>query len=201
MPDADIPPVVLTSEEIATIQAEVPKLPPDYRADWAELGVDKSVINKILSHQSYAQTVSAVIAAGSLSDGKRVANWIASNLSADETASGDVANVDDLLALSEMTGQNEITSNAATELFNALMQGATDPRRLAEERNLLQTSDEDAIAAIVDTVLADPASAKAVADIQAGSDKAIGFLVGQVMKLSQGKANPAMAQKLIRERL
>jgi aspartyl-tRNA(Asn)/glutamyl-tRNA(Gln) amidotransferase subunit B len=81
------------------------------------------------------------------------------------------------------------------------MGGATDPRALAAERNLLQVSDEGAIAAIVDEVLADPASAKAVEDIRNGNDKAIGFLVGQIMKKSQGKANPALAQKLIRERL
>jgi aspartyl-tRNA(Asn)/glutamyl-tRNA(Gln) amidotransferase subunit B len=50
-------------------------------------------------------------------------------------------------------------------------------------------------------VLADPANAKAIADIKEGNDKVIGFLVGQIMKKSQGKANPALAQKLIREKL
>ena len=75
------------------------------------------------------------------------------------------------------------------------------PEDIAREKNLLQVSDEGAIAAIVDEVLADPASAKAVEDIKNGNDKVIGFLVGQVMKKSQGKANPALAQKLIRERL
>ena len=100
-----------------------------------------------------------------------------------------------------MTEKAEITSNAATELFNALMNGESDPRKLAEERNLLQVSDEGAIAAIVDEVLADPASAKAIEDIRGGNDKAIGYLVGQIMKKSQGKANPGLAQKLIREKI
>ena len=72
---------------------------------------------------------------------------------------------------------------------------------IARAKNLLQVSDEGAIATIVDEVLADPASAASVADIKAGKDKAIGFLVGQVMKKSRGKANPSLAQKLIRERL
>lgn len=202
MPDADIPPIVLTPEEITAIQADVPKLPSEYRSEFAQLGVDGSVINKILSHQEYAKTVSAVLSSGSQAAAKRVANWIASNLSLDDESS-DVrtADVDDLLALADMAEKSEITSNAATELFNALMSGASDPRKLAEERNLLQVSDESAIAAIVDEVLADPASQKAVEDIKAGNDKAIGFLVGQIMKKSQGKANPGMAQKLIRERL
>lgn len=202
MPDADIPPIVLTDEEIAEIQATVPKLPPVYREEFATLGVDSSVVGKIMSHKDYAEIVSAVLASGGVGAAKRVANWIASNLSTDEVeVELQTPEVDDLLALADMTEKAEITSNAATELFNALMNGATDPRKLAEERNLLQVSDEGAIAAIVDEVLADPASAKAVEDIRSGNDKAIGYLVGQIMKKSQGKANPGLAQKLIRERL
>ena len=75
------------------------------------------------------------------------------------------------------------------------------PEKIAEKMNLLQVSDEGAIAKIVDEVLVDSASQKAIEDIRNGNDKAIGFLVGQIMKKSQGKANPALAQKLIRERL
>jgi aspartyl-tRNA(Asn)/glutamyl-tRNA(Gln) amidotransferase subunit B len=202
MPDADIPPIVLSDEEIAEIQADVPKLPPEYRAEFTELGVDSSVIAKILSHQDFANIVSSVLSGGNDKAGKRVANWIASSLSAGDNAIEIKApKRDDLLALADMTENAQITSNAATELFNALMNGGTDPRKLAEERNLLQMSDESAIAIIVDEVLADPASQKAVEDIRSGNDKAIGFLVGLIMKKSQGKANPALAQKLIRERL
>lgn len=75
------------------------------------------------------------------------------------------------------------------------------PEKIAEKMNLLQVSDEGAIAKIVDEVLADSASQKAIEDIRNGNDKAIGFLVGQIMKKSKGKANPALAQKLIRERI
>jgi aspartyl-tRNA(Asn)/glutamyl-tRNA(Gln) amidotransferase subunit B len=202
MPDADIPPIVLTGEEIAKIQATVPKLPPQYRAEWSDLAVDKSVIQSILAHREYAELVSDVLAQGGTKAAKRVANWISSNLTnEDDTTEIKTANADDLVELCDMTEKAEITSNAATELFNLLMNGARAPRNLAKEKNLLQVSDEGAIAAIVDEVLADPASSKAVADIKAGNDKAIGFLVGQIMKKSQGKANPGLAQKLIRERL
>ena len=202
MPDADIPPIILADEEITRIQAETPKLPPEYRAEFSTLGVDSSVVSKVMSQKEYAEIASAVLATGGVLAAKRVMNWIASNLSVEE-AEADVRmpSVDDLLVLADMTEKAEITSNAAVELFNALMSGEGDPRRLAEERNLLQVSDEGAIAAIVDEVLADPASAKAVEDIKSGNDKAIGFLVGQIMKKSGGKANPALAQKLIRERL
>ena len=202
MPDADIPPVILEQSFIDEVQASVPKLPSEYRKEWADLAVDKSVINSILANQQYAMLVSAVLNDGGQKAAKRVANWIASNLSVDELSDDEKnADVADLLALSEMVEKAEITSNAATDLFNQLMNGAADPRVLAEQQGLLQNSDEDAIGAIVDAVLADPASQKAIEDIRSGNDKAIGFLVGRIMKQSKGQANPAMAQKLIRERL
>lgn len=219
MPDADIPPIVLRDTEIAEIQKTVPTLPPEYRTKFASLDVDKSVINSILAHRNYAELVAGVLESGGVKSAKRVANWIASSqnttVATDNSvgpvtpdgvdgvspSESPVATVADLLALSDMVEKAEITSNAATELFNELMNGANDPRKLAKEKNLLQNSDEDAIAKIVDEVLVDPSSQKAVDDIRAGNDKAIGFLVGQVMKKSRGQANPALAQKLIRERL
>lgn len=201
MPDADIPPIVLSDEEIAAIQAGVPKLPPEYRREFAELDVDKSVASLLLDRREFAELVSSVLAQNK-SAAKRVANWIASNLSDDEAASElTPASSEDFLLLADMAEKSEISSNAASEIFNDLMHGQTDPRAIAERKNLLQNSDEDAIAAIVDEVLADPASQKSVEDIKAGKDKAIGYLVGQIMKKSKGQANPALAQKLIRERL
>ncbi len=200
MPDADIPPIILTHEEITAIQSEVPKLPPEYRAEFAQLGVDKSVINTVLAQQPLASLLSQVVARDQKA-ARRVANWIASNLSTEDETVDTTASVDDLVMLADMAEKNEISSNAASELFNDVMAGATNPRTLAESKNLLQVSDESAIAAIVDEVLADPASAQSLDDIKNGKDKAIGYLVGQIMKKSQGKANPALAQKLIRERL
>ena len=201
MPDADIPPLVLEDDEIAAIQATVPKLPGEYRSEFSSLGVDKSVVNSLLSRREHAELVSAVLAEDEKA-ARRVANWIASNLTEDEmTERVRVADVVDLLALADMAEKSEITSNGASELFNDLMNGAADPRQLAEEKNLLQVSDEGAIAAIVDEVLADPASQKAIEDIRSGNDKAIGFLVGQIMKKSKGQANPGLAQKLIRDKL
>ena len=211
MPDADIPPIVLSEEEIERIQAEVPMLPGEYREKWAGLGVDKSVINSLLANQNYARIVTDIQDKAGDGATKRVANWFASALVADGSGSDDDSTpvdvsapyvaVDDLIVLAEMTEKAELSSTNAKELFNELLGGARDPRALAEAKNMLQVSDEGAIAVVVDEVLADPASAASIADIKAGKDKAIGYLVGQVMKRSQGKANPAMAQKMIREKL
>lgn len=201
MPDADIPPVVLSDQQIVEIQAEVGKLPAEYRQELLELNLDRSVVNTVLSRQSLAEMVSLVLATDK-SAAKRVANWVASSLDLDENQDlKTIASTEDLMTLAQMTEKAEISSNAAAELFNELMAGATNPRQIASDKNLLQVSDESTIAGIVDSVLSDPASAKAVADVRAGNDKAIGYLVGQVMKLSRGQANPSLAQKMIRERL
>lgn len=203
MPDPDIPPVRLTDDEIAKVQSEVPNLPPYYREKWQSLGVDSSVLNTLLGEQNHARLIDAVQDAAGDDAAKRVAHWLTSSISGDED--GVLVSVElrsePFIELSEMVDSNELSSTAAKEVFNELLQGAKSARSVAESRNLLQVSDEGAIAAIVDEVLADPTSQKAVEDIKAGNDKAIGFLVGQIMKKSQGKANPGLAQKLIRERL
>lgn len=203
MPDPDIPPIVLTEEEVARIQAEVPMLPAAYREKWQSLGLDRSVINSLLDTQAHAQMVAAVQDEAGDGVAKRVAHWFASVVvdDASDEAVRHQPSVADLIELATMAGKSEISSTSAKELFLDLMAGQTSPRTLAEQKNLLQVSDEGAIAAVVDEVMSDPASAASIADIKAGKDKAIGYLVGQVMKRSQGKANPALAQKLIRERL
>lgn len=205
MPDADIPPIVLTDTEIAEIQATVPVLPPEYRAAWSTLGLDRSVVDSLLSTQSYAQLVTEIQDKAGDHAAIRVAHWFASALGrADEEAEiPDVAMLspDGFIELSSMVEKKELSSTSAKEIFLELLTSTKSPREIAEAKNLLQVSDEGAIASIVEEVLADPASANSIADLKAGKDKAIGFLVGQIMKKSQGRANPALAQKLIREKL
>jgi aspartyl-tRNA(Asn)/glutamyl-tRNA(Gln) amidotransferase subunit B len=205
MPDPDIPPIVLEDDEIEEIQKTVPMLPPEYRAAWKSIGLDNSVINSLLSDQSKAEIIHELQEKSGDAVAKRVAHWFSSVMSEDNDSNerhADVkARVKDLVELSMMVEASELSSTSAKEIFIELMHGETKPRDIAESKNLLQVSDEDEIAKIVDEILSDPASQKAIVDIKEGNDKAIGFLVGQIMKKSQGKANPGMAQKMIRERL
>ena len=204
MPDADIPPVVLSDDEILSIQSTVPLLPAYYRNAWVDLGLDRSVVEALLGNQKYAVLVTDIQTQAGDDAARRVAHWFASSVgSIDEEATTIVTNFAPVgyIELAEMVGKNELSSTAAKEVFGVLLTSEVSPRKVAEEKNLLQNSDESAILAIVDEVLADPASAQSVADIKAGQDKAIGFLVGQVMKKSAGKANPGLAGQLIRKRL
>ena len=224
MPDADIPPIKLTDEEITEIQSKVPKLPGEYRESWKYLTLDKSVINTVLNHQEVAELVDAIacLAEHNKEDVlselgvdeekynklvRRVFNLFASTpdeeIDVEKVASG-LVGPRRVTQVALMAEENKISSNSAKEIFLYLFDDASvgkTPLEIAEEKNLLQMSDEESIAAVVEEVIADPASAASIADIKSGKDKAIGYLVGQVMKKSAGKANPGLAQKLIRERL
>ena len=204
MPDADIPPIVLNDNEITEIQAEVPNLPSFYREKWSSLGLDNSVVDALLANQKYALLIVDIQESAGDDAARRVAHWFASSVGqlADE-ATILVSNFSakNYSALAGMVAANELSSTAAKEIFTELLTNDQSPRAIAEEKNLLQVSDESAIQAIVDEVLSDPASAQSVSDIKAGQDKAIGFLVGQVMKKSAGKANPGLAGELIRKKL
>lgn len=107
--------------------------------------------------------------------------------------------VSNLITLSQMVSDNQLSSTAAKEVYADMQKTGGDPAQIAKNKNLLQVSDEGAINQIVAEVLA--ANEKAAADVKNGEMKAIGFLVGQVMKASQGKANPSLATKLIKQQL
>ena len=186
-------------------------LPGEYREKLSVLNVDKSVVYTIMNFKPYADAVLSALDSRSVSAARRIANWFASVNTTETVEWGDydaidvsdmMPNVEGLIKLSDLVDHGELSSTAAKEVFGAVILNRTDdPREFAEKEHLLQVSDESAIAAIVDEVLSDPASAASIADIKAGKDKAIGYLVGQVMKRSKGQANPSLAQKLIREKL
>ena len=94
---------------------------------------------------------------------------------------------------------NKLSSTAAKEVLKEMLKNSDDPEKIATAKNLIQESNEDELAKIVAQVIADNPGASE--DVRNGEMKAIGFLVGQVMKDSGGKANPAIAQQLIKQQL
>ena len=205
-PDADIPPVRLNPERVATVKSALPKLPGDYRKAWAGLGLDSSVINSLLATQPIAVEVSAVQSEAGDQHAIKLANCFASTVRPNEeesfVGSDMVFNRPGIIELADMVDASELSSTNAKKVFIDIVdkQGVS-AREYATSHNLLQVSDEGEIVSIIDAVLADPSSQKAIEDIKSGNDKAIGYLVGQVMKQSNGQANPGMATKLIKERI
>ena len=210
MPDADIPPIILSESEIKDIQSTMPALPPFYRDQWKDFGLDNTVVNALLLSQSTVQLLQRIYEkSGDKIMARRVGLWLSVVAGNQADVDGDTRNnnltinitEDQFIELSNMVEANELSSTAAKEILFDMLARDETPRMIALEKNLIQVSDESAILAIVDEVLNDPSSVRAVEDIKNGSDKAIGFLVGQVMKRSQGKANPELVQKLIREKV
>jgi aspartyl-tRNA(Asn)/glutamyl-tRNA(Gln) amidotransferase subunit B len=199
MPDPDIPPIILDEADIKAMQADMPMLPPEYRAKFAPFEVDDSIINALLANQNISMTVIEILEEKGAKTAKKVALLFA-GLDADMVVDK-IPSTANLIKLSDMIGDGKLSSTAGKEVFVEMLAQDDDPEKIAESKNLLQVSDSGEIEKIVDEVLADPAAAQAVADIKSGNDKAIGFLVGLVMKASKGKANPGIAGKLIREKL
>ncbi len=201
MPDPDLPPIVITDDYVAKVKAEMPDLPDDYRAKFKAINIDDKVTADIIAVPETAKLVSRILETGNAEHARRVAFWMMQPTNDDETDQAEEQSVkdDQLIKLSQLVSDNKLSSTAAKEVLTELLKSGGDPEEIAADKNLLQVSDEGAIAKIVEQVLAD--NPQAATDVKNGEMKAIGFLVGQVMKASKGKANPSLAQDLIKKQL
>lgn len=205
MPEPDVPPVVLTQEFVDKIEHEMPMMPDEYRTRFDSLNLDASEREAILNYPILAKRLTEVCEKN-VALAPRVAHWFSGILMAEENADKDysLATAAELLELSEMVEKKELSSTAGKEIFLEMYDRkntSKTPHQLAKEMNLLQENDEEALGKIIDEVLAAPECAKAAEDVRNGEMKAIGFLVGQVMKKSKGKANPATVNELIKAKL
>ncbi len=160
------------------------------------------MVEDIIAIPETAKLVARVLENSEAEHARRVAFWMMqpANDDADDTEDNQQAATDDqLIALSQLVSDNKLSSTAAKEVLAELVKKGGDPEKIAADKNLLQVSDEGEIAKIVVQVIKD--NPQAAGDVKNGEVKAIGFLVGQVMKASKGKANPGLAQKLIKEQL
>jgi aspartyl-tRNA(Asn)/glutamyl-tRNA(Gln) amidotransferase subunit B len=103
--------------------------------------------------------------------------------------------------IAELVAADKIGSSAADKLFGLCCESDEPADKLAEKHNLLQVSDTGALEGFIDQILADAKNEKAIADIKDGKDKAIGALMGQIMKLSKGQANPKLVTDLIKQKV
>jgi len=193
MPEPDIPPTELEAAFIKNIHSNMPKLPSQIRSQLSQFKIEDKVIEDILDNQAICQKVLSAIEFGATEEAVRRISF--DSLEEPETLA---VNAQDHILISEMLSQSIISSNSAKEI---LIDKARHPEKsideLAEAKK--QVSDEGEIDAIVSEVLSQ--NSKAAEDVSRGEMKAIGYLVGQVMAKSQGKANPQLAQQLIKKQL
>jgi aspartyl-tRNA(Asn)/glutamyl-tRNA(Gln) amidotransferase subunit B len=188
-PEPDVPPVELDDEFIDRIMGELPALPPAIRAELSKLELDEQVIEDLLETEELSKVLEILNTSGAKT-ARRAAFWLL------ETGTLDVARDSELAAMVEA---GEVSTSAAKSIRVEMAASQDAPKAIAERLNLLQVSDEGELESIVAKVLAD--NPKAAEDVKNGEMRAVGFLVGQVMKDSAGKANPGLAQQIIRKQL
>lgn len=213
-PDPDLPPIELDDALIDSVEAAMPVMPAEWRRRLSSLGLDSAQIATLLESDvehaeiSYLALIEEVIAEKDFA--KMLANWFVNleiPLRHDEahTMNEAITNQGRLhlyKATYDLVKGGKLSSSNAKQLLSKVLTGSEqiqDVEAFAKQHNLIQESDEGALIKVVDQVLAE--NPKATDDIKAGEMKAIGFLVGQVMKHTQGRANPGLVQQLIKQQL
>jgi aspartyl-tRNA(Asn)/glutamyl-tRNA(Gln) amidotransferase subunit B len=202
-PDPDLPPLVIESGWIERVRGEMPELPRVMAARFErEDGLSAYDASTMTQSLAFARYYEAVKAAGA--PAKLAANWLMGELSkrlnAEDRgiATSPVAPAT-LAALIARIGDGTLSNNGARQVFDALWDGRSDVDALIEASGLKQMSDTGELDRIVDEVLA--ANPKSVEEYRAGKEKAFNALVGQAMKASKGKANPAQVNELLKKKL
>ncbi|EEG76367.1 Asp-tRNA(Asn)/Glu-tRNA(Gln) amidotransferase subunit GatB [Dethiobacter alkaliphilus] len=202
-PEPDLVPVVVEEQWVEEIRSGLPEMPDERRKRYvAEMGLPEYDAGVITASKSMADFFEAAVA--EYKDAKAVSNWVMGDISRSLKAEG--LEIQDtkltpahLVAMLKLQEDGTISGKIAKTVFEEMFASGKMPADIVKEKGLVQITDEGAIAAIVDQVIAD--NPKPVDDYKSGNEKAIGFLVGQVMKLSKGKANPGLANKLLKEKL
>lgn len=202
-PEPDLVPIVINEAKIEAIRQQLPEL-PDARCNrlMQEHGLSQYDAEGITATRTMADYFDAVVAKGA--DAKTATNWLLGEFSkhlnaANITVAESPVSADKLAGLLELLQKGTISSKIAKTVFEDMWTTGKDAVAIVKDKGLVQISDEGAIIAIVESVLA--ANPQSIADFKAGKDRALGFLVGQVMKQTKGRANPELVNKLLKERM
>lgn len=209
-PEPDLVPLELDNKFISDIKATLPELPEIRKARFVkELGLSDYDAGVLTTEKPLADFYEEALSNLERSSAKITANWVANDLlgklkagfesfSAYKASSQPLA-AKDLAALVGLIQKGTISGKIAKTVFEEMFASGKDPETIVKEKGLVQISDESAIAKLCDEAIS--GNPKAVAEFKAGKEQALGSLVGAVMKKSQGKANPQLVNKMLKERL
>ena len=196
-------PMVMDEAWINRVRSTLPELPAERRSRYEAQGLDFHLAGVMSAAPETLRSVhDAAVEAGASS--KVSANWLTGEVTAflrrsDRSPDELTLSGEDLAELGSILEEGVVSSSAAKEVLEGVLSGEGSPRMVAEARDLVQISDTSAIDEIVIEVL--DQNAEAVENYRAGEQKVVGFLVGQVMRASQGKADPKIVNQLLRAKL
>ena len=203
-PDPDLPPLVISRDWVEKTRSAMSELPRVMAARFvAAYGLPEYDASQLTQSKGIAAYFEAVATASQ--QAKLASNWVMGELSRRLNADGipiesSAVSSQQLASLINRIADNTLSNSAAKQVFDALWGGdGTDVDAIIEAKGLQPLTDTGALEKIIDAVLA--GNAKNVAEVKAGNVKAMNALVGQAMKASQGKANPAQVNALIKNRL
>ena len=202
-PEPDLVPIVISDEWLEQIREKQPEFRTEKMKRYKEeFGIPDYDIEIITGSKHLADIFEATTAI--CNQPKKVSNWLMVEtmrlLKEKEMEPEDICfSPENLAKLIGMVDKKEINNTVAKEVFEVMFENDTNPEKYVEEKGLKTVNDEGALRATVEKVIAD--NPQSVEDYHNGKEKAIGFLVGQTMKAMQGKADPGMVNKLLKELL
>lgn len=201
--EPNIVPIDLDEGFIYDAQHSMNKLPNQYRAELKQLGLSDYQIEELLKDREFVTTFEDCIKLGVKSP-ETLWNFLMVEIlgylnKKEETLNDLKFSKDYLVSLVNAVSTGKINSKQAKEVLSVMFEDGSDPVKIIKDKGLEQISDTSAIESLVDEVL--NANAQSIADWQRGKDHALGYLVGQVMKASHGKANPSLAKELILKKI
>ncbi|MBI1890241.1 MAG: Asp-tRNA(Asn)/Glu-tRNA(Gln) amidotransferase subunit GatB [Burkholderiales bacterium] len=208
-PDPDLPPLVIAQDWIARVKAAMPELPGAMRERFArDYGLPEYDAAVLTQSKAMATYFEAVVGKAGREQAKPAANWLMGDVSSTLNRAGvDIADApvkaEQLALLLQRIADGTISNKIAKEIFGAMWEAPSDSPSLVDDiieaKGLKQISDTGALEKIIDEVLA--ANAKSVEEFRAGKEKAFNALIGQAMKATKGKANPAQLTDLLKKKL
>ncbi len=200
-PEPDLVPIVISDEWLKEVKDRQPELRSEklerYKKEYDIPEYDAEIITGTKKMADIFEATTAIC-----NKPKKVSNWLMVEtmrlLKENEMEAEDISFAPENLAkLIEMADAGEINSSVAKEVFEEVFKNNVDPEKYVEEKGLKTVSDDGALREVIEKVVAD--NPKSVEDYNSGKKKAIGFLVGQTMKAMQGKADPGMVNKILKE--
>ncbi|HZV62360.1 MAG TPA: Asp-tRNA(Asn)/Glu-tRNA(Gln) amidotransferase subunit GatB [Methylophilaceae bacterium] len=202
-PDPDLLPLAVSEQDKDAARVSMPELPQAMKARFEqEYGLSAYDASSLTASRALADYFTAAVKAGC--EAKLAANWVMGSISAklneeDKQISQSPVSPAQLSGLLKRIADNTISNKIAREVFDAMWAGEGEADAIIEKKGLKQVTDTGAIEAIIDEVLA--ANAAMVEEFKSGKEKAFNALVGQAMKASKGKANPAQVNDILRKKL
>jgi aspartyl-tRNA(Asn)/glutamyl-tRNA(Gln) amidotransferase subunit B len=201
-PDPDLLPLVLDPNWVSEIKATLPELPDEKRARFvSQYGLSDYDAGVLSGEKEIAEYYEAVVKGR---DPKLASNWVSSELFGQLNKAGkwitdSPVSADALGGLIDLMADNTISGRIAKDVFAAMFETGKPAKQIVEEKGLRQVTDTGAIDSAIDDIMAK--NADKVAEYRAGKDKLLGFFVGQVMKATGGKANPALLNERLKAKL